>query len=537
MSHQNSTTWQALLNHKDVIKSSTLRQLFADDAQRVEQFTVRSCGMVLDYSKNKITQETQSLLLQLAQEKQLKHAIESMFKGQMINTTEQRSVGHVHLREPQAKAKHPEVHQVLAKMYQFVEAVISGTHLGYTRKQITDVVSIGIGGSFLGPKIVSEALKPYQKTGLKGHFVANIDGTAIYDKLQKLNPETTLFIIASKSFTTQETLTNAQTARKWFLEQATEEAIAQHFVAISSQVDKAQQFGIDADHIFPMWDWVGGRYSLWSAIGLPIALLIGTENFQQLLAGAHSMDEHFYSAPFEQNIPVLLGLIGIWNSNFLNAASHVLLPYDHDLRALPGYIQQLDMESNGKSVQHDGTPVSCDTGPIIWGSEGTNGQHAFHQLLHQGTRFVSVDFILPRKSHRPCQAHHEILASHCFAQSQALMQGLTYDEALQALSGSTQATVEQKQLAKHKMMPGDKPSNTLLIDQVTPATLGALIAAYEHKTYVQGVIWGINSFDQWGVELGKQLGHHILQQIRGEIPSDTQQDSSTTELIKLFKEK
>ncbi|MGS0726740.1 glucose-6-phosphate isomerase, partial [Shewanella sp. 0m-11] len=429
-----------------------------------------------------------------------------------------------------------EVQQTLAKMGEFVDSVTSGNWKGYTGKTITDVVSIGIGGSFLGPKIVSQALRPYWTNKLNCHFVANVDGTSITEKLKGLNPQTTLFVMSSKSFGTQETLTNTLTAKAWFLEQgASQSDVAKHFVAVSSNVAKATEFGIDVNNIFPMWDWVGGRYSLWSAIGLPIALLIGIDNFRELLAGAHEMDEHFANTPLENNMPVIMGLFSLWYGNFFNAQSHVVLTYDHYLRGLPAYFQQLDMESNGKSVTLNGTDVDYSTGPVIWGGEGTNGQHAYHQLLHQGTALIPADFIMPLNSHNPVGEHHVQLASNCFGQTQALMQGRTYEEALTELNTSGLSDEQKQLIAKHKVMPGNKPSNTILMDKLTPATLGALIALYEHRTFVQGAIWQINSFDQWGVELGKQLGNDVLERLCANKDAD-ELDTSSNGLINLFRQ-
>ena len=428
-----------------------------------------------------------------------------------------------------------EVHATQNKMQQFVDAIREGRWKGYTGKSITDVVSIGIGGSFLGPKIASEALRPYWSKSLRCHFVANVDGTSIAEKLKKLDHETTLFIMSSKSFGTQETLTNTLTAKAWLLESgATQTDIAKHFVAVTSNVTKATEFGIDAANIFPMWDWVGGRYSLWSAIGLPIALLVGMHNFKAMLDGARQMDEHFLNAPLQENMPVLLGMLSVFYSNCHNAQSHVILTYDHYLRGLPAYFQQLDMESNGKHVTYKGDEVNHATGPVIWGGEGTNGQHAYHQLLHQGTGLIPADFIMPLQSHNPIGEHHAQLASNCFGQTQALMQGRTYEEALAELAGSDLSEDNKSLIAKHKVMAGNKPSNTILMDKLTPTSLGALIALYEHRTFVQGAIWDINSFDQWGVELGKTLGNDVLTRLGAENDS-TELDASSNALINLFR--
>ncbi|MDL3984236.1 glucose-6-phosphate isomerase [Shewanella xiamenensis] len=535
-----STTWKALAAHSQQIPH--MRELFAGDPARFSNMSLSTCGLFLDYSKNRATPETLNLLLTLAQEAKLDAKIKAMFAGDIINTTEKRAVLHTALRSTadqsiiaEGQDIVPEIQQTLNKMQQFVTSVTSGQWKGYTGKAITDIVSIGIGGSFLGPKIVSQALRPYWITGLNCHFVANVDGTSISEKLKLLDPETTLFIMSSKSFGTQETLTNTLTAKAWFLAKGGSQSdVAKHFVAVTSNVAKATEFGIDAANIFPMWDWVGGRYSLWSAIGLPIALLIGMDNFRSLLKGAHQMDTHFATAPLAENMPVIMGLFSLWYGNFFNAQSHVVLTYDHYLRGLPAYFQQLDMESNGKSVTLNGTHVDYSTGPVIWGGEGTNGQHAYHQLLHQGTALIPADFIMPLQSHNPIGEHHDQLASNCFGQTQALMQGRTLDEALAELSKSNLSDEEKLLIAKHKVMPGNKPSNTLLMDKLTPETLGALIALYEHRTFVQGAIWDINSFDQWGVELGKTLGNDVLARI-GADQEATALDASSNGLINLYR--
>jgi glucose-6-phosphate isomerase len=536
-----STTWKALKNHTSQLPH--MRELFAQNPLRFEQMSVAACGLFLDYSKNRVNDETLKLLFSLAKEAKLSDKISAMFNGDVINNTEQRSVLHTALRSKATQTIMaeganivPEVQQTLAKMAKFVGSVQSGDWQGYTGKAITDVVSIGIGGSFLGPKIVSQALRPYWQKGLNCHFVANVDASSICEKLKHLNAETTLFIMSSKSFNTQETLTNTLSAKNWFLAQgASQHDVAKHFVAVTSNVAKATEFGMDANNIFPMWDWVGGRYSLWSAIGLPIALLIGMDNFNALLDGAHEMDEHFAGTPIEQNMPVIMAMLSVLYGNFHGAQAHVILTYDHYLRGLPAYFQQLDMESNGKSVTLDGTDVDYSTGPVIWGGEGTNGQHAYHQLLHQGTALIPADFIMPLQSHNPLGEHHDQLASNCFGQTQALMQGRTYDEALAELSNSALDDAQISLIAKHKVMSGNKPSNTLLMNKLTPTTLGALIALYEHRTFVQGVIWQLNSFDQWGVELGKQLGDDVLERI-GAKEAATQLDSSSNALINLYRQ-
>ncbi|MGI2257759.1 glucose-6-phosphate isomerase [Shewanella sp. GXUN23E] len=534
-------SWQALASKANEV--AHMRSLFATDPQRFNRYSLTAAGLMLDYSKNRIDQNLFGLLMELARDCDIKGKTQAMFRGDIINTTEGRAVLHTALRAP-ANADIRvdgvnvvnEIQTTLAQMEQFVDSVRDGQWKGYTGKTITDVVSIGIGGSFLGPKIASEALRPYWSDSLKCHFVANVDGTAITEKLKLLDHETTLFIMSSKSFGTQETLTNTLTARDWFLAAgATQADIASHFVAVTSNVAKATEFGIDAANIFPMWDWVGGRYSLWSAIGLPIAMLVGMDNFRAMLAGAREMDEHFLNAPLEVNMPVIMGMLSVLYTNFHSAQSHVVLTYDHYLRGLPAYFQQLDMESNGKHVTLDGQVVDYSTGPVIWGGEGTNGQHAYHQLLHQGTALIPADFIMPLQSHNPVGEHHAQLASNCFGQTQALMQGRTYEEAYAELASSTLSDADKALIAKHKEMTGNKPSNTLLMDKLTPQTLGALIALYEHRTFVQGAIWDINSFDQWGVELGKTLGNDVLERLGNDTPA-TELDSSSNALINLFRQ-
>ncbi|MBE8167835.1 MAG: glucose-6-phosphate isomerase [Shewanella sp.] len=541
MSHLTGTkSWQALAKHRDQIKH--MRELFAEDSQRFEKMSLKGCGLLLDYSKNRLDETALSNLFQLAQETKLTEKIHAMFAGNTINTTEHRAVLHTALRASsdtivmvEGIDVMPEIQQTLVKMEQFVNNVHEGTWLGHTGKNITDVVSIGIGGSFLGPKIVSQALRPYWTGHINCHFVANVDGTSIVEKLKPLDPETTLFVMSSKSFSTQETLTNSLSARDWLLNSSADKAaVAKHFVAITSNVAKATEFGIDEKNIFPMWDWVGGRYSLWSAIGLPIALLTGFAAFKALLNGAAEMDEHFKTQPLEQNMPVLMGLISLWYSNFYGSESQVVLTYDHYLRGLPAYIQQLDMESNGKSVDLSGNSLDYNTGPVIWGGEGTNGQHAYHQLIHQGTALIPADFIFPLTSHNPLGEHHTQLASNCFGQTQALMQGRTLEEATEELSQSNLSDEQKDVIAKHKVMPGNRPSNTILMDKLTPQTLGALIALYEHRTFVQGAVWNINSFDQWGVELGKVLGVDVLNRLGSENLC-SELDSSSNTLINIFK--
>ncbi len=543
--HKNSLkslpSWAALDAHAEHISSQHMRDLFKEDPDRFNRFFTEAAGIKLDYSKNRITPETMSLLMDMAREAKLPEKIEAMFQGKAINTTEKRPALHVALRNlsdesimVDDKDIMPEVRDTLKQMDQFVWRIHSAQWRGFSNKPFTDIVSIGIGGSFLGPKLVSASLKPYWNNALNCHYVANIDGSHITEVLKHLNPETTLFIIQSKSFGTQETLENTKVARSWFLRNGGNlETIAKHFVAVTANTEAAIDFGIQQENIFPMWDWVGGRYSLWSAIGLPIALTIGMDGFKALLSGANAMDTHFRTAPLEENLPVIQALLGVWYGNFLGADSHAILPYDHYLRGLPAHIQQLDMESNGKSVDLDGSPTDYTTGPIIWGGAGANGQHAYHQLLHQGTRLSPADFIIPLQSHNPVANHHAILFANCLSQTQALMQGKTEQEAKQELLDGGLSEKEATKLAPHKVIQGNRPSNTLLFDRATPRTVGALIALYEHKVYVQGAIWNINSFDQWGVELGKQLGNEILHKLLKE-PSTNELDSSTEGLINLY---
>ncbi len=535
--------WQQLRAHADTLDTTPMRALFAEDAQRFERFSVTAAGFTLDYSKNRVTTTTLDLLTQLAEEAGLSEARDAMFSGTAINHTEGRPVLHTALRDPDGapvmvngQDVKPEIRQTLHRMEQFAWRIHAGQHRGHTHQRFTDVVSIGIGGSYLGPKVVSEALKPYHTGQLCVHYVANIDGTDISEKLKPLDPARTLFLIQSKSFGTQETLENTRVARDWFLDNGgSTAAIAKHFVAITSNVQAATEFGIEADNIFPMWDWVGGRYSLWSAIGLPIILSVGMDHFRALLRGARDMDTHFRNAPTDQNIPVILGLLGIWYSNFMNADSQAIIPYDHYLRALPAHLQQLDMESNGKSVDRSGTPVDYETGPIIWGGAGANGQHAYHQLLHQGTKLIPVDFILPLKSQNPIAQHHRILVANCLAQSQALMQGKTLSEAKAELRAQGVAEMQADQLAPHKVIPGNKPNNLIVFEKATPEAIGGLIALYEHKVFVQGVVWNLNSFDQWGVELGKQLGKVILPLLEESNADLSAMDASTQGLIRLYR--
>jgi len=538
-----SAAWQALQSHFQEIQNIHLRDLFSRDSQRFDKFSLRFDEILLDFSKNRITEKTLSLLLDLAQQAQLNDWIEKMFSGEKINFTEDRAVLHVALRNRSNRPivvdgedVMPQVNAVLEKMCRFTDSVRSRQWLGYSGLPISDVVNIGIGGSDLGPVMVTEALKPYSKAGLNVHFVSNIDATHIAETLKPLNPESTLFIVASKTFTTQETITNANTAKAWFLNSAKDEkAVARHFVAVSTNAEAVARFGIDTANMFEFWDWVGGRYSLWSAIGLSIALYIGMDNFEELLSGAHNLDEHFRSAPLEQNLPVILGLLGIWYNNFFGAQSHAILPYDQYLHRFAAYFQQGDMESNGKRVDRNGEVVDYSTGPIIWGEPGTNGQHAFYQLIHQGTKLIPCDFIAPVISHNPLGEHHRILLSNFFAQTEALMKGKTETEAKAELQASGLSGEALQQLMPHKVFAGNKPTNSIFIHKLTPKNLGALIALYEHKIFVQGVIWNINSYDQWGVELGKQLAKAILPELADNIPVISH-DSSTNGLINFYKQ-
>lgn len=532
-----SAAYQALVKHYEQMKQVHLRELFKTEPDRFKRFSIQFEDILLDYSKNRITSETMKLLLDLARQAHLEQWRDRMFQGEKINCTENRAVLHVALRNRSntpilvdGQDVMPEVNKVLESMKRFCNAVHRGQHTGYTGKKITDIVNIGIGGSDLGPVMVTEALKPYTVPGIRAHFVSNVDGTHIAETLKKVDPETVLFIIASKTFTTQETLANAHSAREWFLARAKDEkAVARHFVAVSTNAKEVSKFGIDIANMFGFWDWVGGRYSLWSAIGLSIALTIGFDHFEQLLEGGHSMDKHFVQTPLESNLPVILGLLGIWYNNFFGAQSHAILPYDQYLHRFAAYFQQGDMESNGKYVDRDGQVVDYQTGPIIWGEPGTNGQHAFYQLIHQGTKLIPCDFIGACKTHNPLGRHHLMLMSNFFAQTEALAFGKTSETVRRELGD--QAT---PQLVQHRTFPGNRPTNSILIKQITPYTLGQLIALYEHKIFTQGIIWNINSFDQWGVELGKQLANVILPEL--ESPGlVTSHDSSTNGLINHFK--
>ncbi|HGN1706696.1 TPA: glucose-6-phosphate isomerase [Providencia rettgeri] len=537
-----TAAWRALEQHFAQMKDVHMRDLFAKDKDRFTKFSATFDNQILvDFSKNRITQETLEHLLALAKETELENAINSMFKGEKINRTEDRAVLHTALRNRDntpvyvdGKDVMPDVNAVLEKMQQFSQRIISGEWKGYTGKAITDVVNIGIGGSDLGPFMVTEALRPY-KNHLNMHFVSNVDGTQIAETLKALNPETTLFLIASKTFTTQETMTNAHSARDWLLTSAKDEKhIAKHFVALSTNSEEVAKFGIDTNNMFEFWDWVGGRYSLWSAIGLSIILSVGFDNFVQLLSGAHEMDKHFTQTPLEKNIPVLLGLIGIWYNNFFESETEAILPYDQYMHRFAAYFQQGNMESNGKYIGRDGKPVSYQTGPIIWGEPGTNGQHAFYQLIHQGTKMIPCDFIAPAVTHNPLGDHHEKLLSNFFAQTEALAFGKTREvvDAEFAAQGKTVADMEY--VAPYKVFEGNRPTNSILLKSITPYSLGALIAMYEHKIFTQGAILNIFTFDQWGVELGKQLASRILPELENHDMVNSH-DSSTNGLINSYK--
>jgi len=538
----NTSAYKALQLDQSRLALTTIAQLFKEDTARQEKYSQTFNSIFFDYSKNLLDEKSFQSLLQLAIECGLEDAIKAQFKGEKINQTEGRSVLHTALR---AKASAsvivdgeniiPKIQAVKAQMKEFSHRVISGNWKGYSGKQITDVVNIGIGGSDLGPVMVTEALKPY-KTRLNVHFVSNVDGTHITETLKKVNPETTLFLIASKTFTTQETMANAFSARDWFLATAKDnDAVAKHFVALSTNTKTVAEFGIDTANMFVFWDWVGGRYSLWSAIGLSICLSVGFDHFEALLAGAEAMDSHFASASFDENIPVILGVLGIWYVNFFNAPTHAILPYDQYMHRFAAYFQQGDMESNGKSIDRSGKRVNYATGPVIWGEPGTNGQHAFYQLIHQGTQLIPADFIAPAVTHNKIGNHHTLLMSNFFAQTEALMNGKSKEVVVSELqkAGLNEADIEK--LAPFKVFEGNKPTNSFLVKQIDPHTLGSLIAMYEHKIFVQGVIWNIFSYDQWGVELGKQLANSILPELENDEKINSH-DSSTNGLINQFKD-
>lgn len=534
--------WEALKKHQAVLGQTHLRTLFSQDPERYNRYSLCLKDIVFDYSKNIIDDYTIAELIQLASACKLEEAISAMFGGELINATEKRAVLHTALRNFSGKPVYtqgndimPGIKKVLRKMKIFSDKVHTGKHRGYTNKKISYIVNIGIGGSDLGPLMVTEALKPYQQKGIETFFVSNVDGTHIAETLKKVDPEKTLFLIASKTFTTQETMTNAHTAREWFLKKAKKESyIAKHFVALSTNEKEVVKFGIDKNNMFEFWDWVGGRYSLWSAIGLSISLSIGYKNFEQLLKGAAYADDHFRTKPFNENIPVLMALIGIWYGNFWGARTEAILPYDQYLHRFAAYFQQGNMESNGKSIDRNGEPVDYTTGPVIWGEPGTNGQHAFYQLIHQGTDLIPCDFIAPARSHNPINDHHVKLLSNFFAQTEALMNGKTEEEAGAELEKQGLQASEIAALLPFKIFKGNRPTNSFLLKKVTPFTLGEMIALYEHKIFVQGIIWNIYSFDQWGVELGKQLANKILPELTAKGPV-TGHDSSTNGLINAWK--
>jgi glucose-6-phosphate isomerase len=534
-------SYKYLTDHYIDIVSKSLKELFESDNQRFEKFSLQFEDILLDYSKNRIDDQTLALLQQLARECGVNKAIEAMYSGEVINVTEGRPVLHIALRNRSntpilvdGKDVMPDVNRVLDHMKEFSEAIISGAWTGYTGKAITDVVNIGIGGSDLGPVMVTEALKAY-KNHLTMHFVSNVDGTHIAETLKTVNPETTLFLIASKTFTTQETMGNAHSARDWFIENGgKDEDVAKHFAALSTNTEGVEKFGIDTKNMFEFWDWVGGRYSLWSAIGLSISLSVGFDNFVKLLEGAHAMDNHFKTAPLEQNLPATLALVGIWHNNFFEAETQAILPYDQYLHRFAAYFQQGDMESNGKHVDRNGKEVDYQTGPVIWGEPGTNGQHAFYQLIHQGTKLIPCDFIAPAQSHNPLGEHHNMLLSNFFAQTEALMNGKTEEVVIDELKKAGKTEEEISKIAPFKVFEGNRPTNSILVKKITPHTLGSLIAMYEHKIFVQGIIWNIYSFDQWGVELGKQLAGKILPELKDNAEV-TSHDSSTNGLINQYK--
>ncbi len=533
--------WKALEAHWEQMASVHMRDLFAKDPERAQRYSQSVAGLFVDYSKNRITDETLRLLIQLAEAVQLPQWIQRMYQGEHINNTEDRAVLHIALRNRSDRPIYvdgedvmPGINAELEKIERFVTEVRSGSWRGFTGHSIRDVVNIGIGGSNLGPLMVCEALRHYQSDDLRVHFVSNVDGTHLQETLRDLNPEQTLFVVASKTFTTQETMTNANSARAWLLDALGEEiAVRDHFVAVSTHEERVSAFGIDTKHMFRFWDWVGGRYSLWSVIGLPIALAVGMDRFRQLLEGAHAMDEHFRTADLRNNLPVRLGLLGIWYRNFAGAPTQAVLPYDQYLRYLPAYLQQADMESNGKGVTRTGERVTYDTGPVVWGEPGTDGQHAFFQLIHQGTQLIPADFIAAVNSLNPLGDHQEKLLANCFAQSEALMKGRTPEEARVDMEDWELSEAQRELLAAHRSFPGNRPTNTILMERLTPRTLGALLALYEHRIFVQGVIWGINSFDQWGVELGKELAGVLLEEI-AQGKATEEHDASTQSLLQYY---
>jgi glucose-6-phosphate isomerase len=537
-----TVAWGKLEAHYQILKNRHMKELFQKDPNRFNRFSLQFEDTLVDFSKNIITDQTLELFVELTEELKVKEAVEKMFTGGIINETEHRPVLHTALRNRYSvpvlvngEDVMPEINRVLWKMKLFTDQLATGIRLGYTGGKITDIVNIGIGGSDLGPVMVTEALRPYRIPRLNLHFISNIDGTHVTQVLGKVKPETTLFLIASKTFTTQETMTNAQTARTWFLRTAKDEQhIKKHFAAISTNKKKVVEFGIDPGDMFEFWDWVGGRYSLWSAIGLSIACGIGFDRFTELLDGANAMDSHFRLTPFDKNIPVILALIGIWYNNFFGAETEAILPYDQYMHRFPAYLQQSDMESNGKSVDRNGRPIDYQTGPVVWGEPGTNGQHAFYQLIHQGTKLIPCDFLAPAQSHHPVGDHHEKLLSNFFAQTEALMNGKSEQSVIEELRFEGKNEKEIQQLLPFKIFKGNQPTNSILFRKLTPRTLGSLIAMYEHKIFVQGVIWNIYSFDQWGVELGKQLAKGILPELENDYPVASH-DSSTNGLINHYK--
>lgn len=536
-----SPAWQKLAAHQKQLETTTMRELFAKDPERFNKFSIEFGGILYDFSKNRITEETLDLLVSLAEQAKVKEMAEAMFTGEKINVTERRAVLHTALRNRSnnpvyvdGKDVMPDVNRVLAKMKDFCARVRSGEWKGYTGKAITDVVNIGIGGSDLGPCMVCEALAPYQSI-LTPHFVSNVDGTHIVETVKKLNPETTLFIVASKTFTTQETMTNAHSAKKWLLDALKDEkAVASHFVALSTNREEVEKFGIDPNNMFEFWNWVGGRYSLWSAIGLSIALAVGFENFEELLTGAHEADVYFRTTPYKQNIPVVMALLGVWYNNFWNAETQAILPYDQYMRRFAAYLQQGDMESNGKGVDREGNRVDYSTGQIVWGEPGTNGQHAFYQLIHQGTKLIPCDFLMPVQTHNPIGDHHQKLVANFIAQTEALMKGKTEEEAYQELLKSGLDDAEAKRLAPAKVFTGNRPTSSFFFTKLTPKMLGKLISFYEMKIFVQGIVWNVNSFDQMGVELGKQLAKAVLPELVSSTPT-TSHDASTNALVEYYK--
>ena len=537
-----SAAWIALQTHLEKMEGRHLRDMFAEDRGRFDKFSIHFNDILLDYSKNRISDETMHLLFNLASEADVGGWAQRMFAGEAINFTERRPALHVALRNRSntpiivdGEDVMPEINRVLARMEQFCTRVLSGEWRGHTGKRICDVVNIGIGGSDLGPQMATEALKPYAHGGIQVHYVSNVDGTHVAEQMKSLDPETTLFIVSSKSFSTQETLTNAHTARRWLVDNLHDEAaVARHFVAVSTNVEAVVAFGIDSANMFEFWEWVGGRYSLWSAIGLSIALYLGFDHFEALLAGAHAMDQHFLHAPMEQNLPVVMALLGIWYASFFGAETHAILPYDQYLHRFTAYLEQTDMESNGKRIDRDGNIVDYATGPIIWGESGTNGQHAFYQLIHQGTKLIPIDFMAPVETHNPLGQHHTILLANFFSQSEALMLGRTESQAREELISLGKKGEELERLLPHLIFPGNRPSNSIMFRKLTPYTLGSLIAMYEHKIFTQSVIWRINAFDQWGVELGKQLARTILSKLESDVRIEDH-DASTNGLINYYK--